>query len=150
MAQQSSRSSPLPFTISFTHILFLRLINALTIATFFQPDEFFQSLEPAWQLAFGQDSGAWLTWVCLLQLVFSKYLLTRSRNGTTNSAHRYIQCSLQSRIWPLRRHLSSSIYPRSCAQVFSSQPQRLCRVSLLRLVIGIHSSWLLLSMEQIT
>lgn len=68
MAQQT-RSSPLPFTISFTQILILRLVNALTIATFFQPDEFFQSLEPAWQLAFGQDSGAWLTWVCLLQSI---------------------------------------------------------------------------------
>ena len=41
----------------------LRLVNALSIRTFFQPDEFFQSLEPAWQLAFGKDGGAWITWV---------------------------------------------------------------------------------------
>lgn len=47
----------------FVGILTIRLINALTIRTFFQPDEYFQSLEPAWQLAFGEDSGAWLTWV---------------------------------------------------------------------------------------
>lgn len=40
-----------------------RLLNALTIATFFQPDEYFQALEPAWQMAFGSDSGAWITWV---------------------------------------------------------------------------------------
>lgn len=40
-----------------------RILNALTIATFFQPDEYFQSLEPAWQMAFGEDSGAWITWV---------------------------------------------------------------------------------------
>jgi phosphatidylinositol glycan class B len=40
-----------------------RILNALALRTFFQPDEFFQSLEPAWQVAFGQDSGAWITWV---------------------------------------------------------------------------------------
>lgn len=48
-------------------LLFLiafRILNALSIKTFFQPDEFFQSLEPAWALAFGADSGAWITWVC--------------------------------------------------------------------------------------
>ncbi|KAF4454088.1 GPI mannosyltransferase 3 [Fusarium austroafricanum] len=43
-------------------IIVIRLINAWWIATFFQPDEFFQSLEPAWDLAFGPQSGAWLTW----------------------------------------------------------------------------------------
>ena len=47
----------------FAIILGIRLINALTLATFFQPDEYFQSLEPAWQIAFGEDSGAWITWV---------------------------------------------------------------------------------------
>lgn len=46
-----------------TGILVLRILNALGIQTFFQPDEYFQSLEPAWSLAFGRDSGAWLTWV---------------------------------------------------------------------------------------
>jgi phosphatidylinositol glycan class B len=51
-------------------LLFLvafRLLNAFVVRTFFQPDEFFQSLEPAWQIAFGQgegkDRGAWMTWV---------------------------------------------------------------------------------------
>ncbi|EGC42672.1 GPI mannosyltransferase [Histoplasma capsulatum var. duboisii H88] len=46
-------------------LLFLiafRALNALCVRTFFQPDEFFQSLEPAWQIAFGGDSGAWITW----------------------------------------------------------------------------------------
>lgn len=43
----------------------LRIVNAFCVRTFFQPDEFFQSLEPAWQLVFGSDSGAWITWVRL-------------------------------------------------------------------------------------
>ncbi|KAG7002243.1 GPI mannosyltransferase 3 [Physcia stellaris] len=46
-------------------LLFLvafRILNALSIRTFFQPDEYFQSLEPAWEIAFGKDSGAWITW----------------------------------------------------------------------------------------
>lgn len=47
-------------------LLFLiafRILNALSIKTFFQPDEFFQSLDPAWEIAFGPESGAWISWV---------------------------------------------------------------------------------------
>jgi hypothetical protein len=40
-----------------------RLVNVLCVRTFFQPDEYFQALEPAWQLVFGPESGAWMTWV---------------------------------------------------------------------------------------
>ncbi|KAG7290254.1 hypothetical protein NEMBOFW57_000253 [Staphylotrichum longicolle] len=43
-------------------LLFFRFINALCVRTFFQPDEYFQALEPAWRIAFGSDSGAWITW----------------------------------------------------------------------------------------
>ncbi|KAK8180320.1 Alg9-like mannosyltransferase family-domain-containing protein [Phyllosticta capitalensis] len=43
-------------------LLALRILNALTTRTFFQPDEYFQALEPAWQMAFGEASGAWITW----------------------------------------------------------------------------------------
>ncbi|CAG7922728.1 unnamed protein product [Penicillium olsonii] len=39
-----------------------RLVNAFSVQTFFQPDEYFQSLEPAWKIAFGEDQGAWITW----------------------------------------------------------------------------------------
>ena len=47
----------------FALLLALRIVNALTLRTFFQPDEFFQALEPAWQLAFGRASNACITWV---------------------------------------------------------------------------------------
>ncbi|KAE8401073.1 GPI mannosyltransferase 3 [Aspergillus pseudonomiae] len=61
-------------TVSTSHVfLFLvafRLLNALSLRTFFQPDEFFQSLEPAWQTAFGETHGAWITWV-MAQAVLS-------------------------------------------------------------------------------
>ncbi|KAF2771334.1 hypothetical protein EJ03DRAFT_39009 [Teratosphaeria nubilosa] len=43
-------------------LIAFRVVNALCIKTFFQPDEYFQSLEPAWQSAFGPNSGAWITW----------------------------------------------------------------------------------------
>lgn len=49
--------------VVFAALLAFRLVNASTLQTFFQPDEFFQSLEPAWQLAFGETSNAWITWV---------------------------------------------------------------------------------------
>ncbi|CBF85606.1 hypothetical protein AN1811.2 [Aspergillus nidulans FGSC A4] len=51
--------------VSSNILLFLigfRLVNALTVRTFFQPDEFFQSLEPAWKIAFGTNQGPWITW----------------------------------------------------------------------------------------
>ncbi|KAI2637309.1 glycosyltransferase family 22 protein [Xylaria nigripes] len=43
-------------------IFAVRFVNALCVRTFFQPDEYFQVLEPAWQLFYGDNSGAWLTW----------------------------------------------------------------------------------------
>ncbi|KAF2759622.1 hypothetical protein EJ05DRAFT_474701 [Pseudovirgaria hyperparasitica] len=52
---------PTPATLLLLLIGF-RLLNALSIRTFFQPDEYYQSLEPAWELAFGHGSGAWITW----------------------------------------------------------------------------------------
>ncbi|KAL5412286.1 hypothetical protein PMIN03_004347 [Paraphaeosphaeria minitans] len=52
----------------FALLLAFRIVNALTLRTFFQPDEFFQSLEPAWQLAFGQPARAWITWEWTAQL----------------------------------------------------------------------------------
>ena len=61
-----------------------RIFNALAITTFFQPDEFYQSLEPAWQLAFGQDSGAWITWVSMvLFLLHSFYISVVARTNNT-------------------------------------------------------------------
>ncbi|OQD81275.1 hypothetical protein PENANT_c028G02451 [Penicillium antarcticum] len=59
------RATPIPHAPTRNILLFLvafRLLNAFTTRTFFQPDEYFQSLEPAWQIAFGPDQGAWLTW----------------------------------------------------------------------------------------
>lgn len=44
-------------------LIAFRILNALSVKTFFQPDEYFQSLEPAWEMVFGVDSGAWMTWV---------------------------------------------------------------------------------------
>lgn len=64
---QQDRLQPCENTaISRDILLFLiafRILNALSIKTFFQPDEYFQSLEPAWQMAFGFNSGPWITWV---------------------------------------------------------------------------------------
>ncbi|KAJ5579759.1 uncharacterized protein N7459_005744 [Penicillium hispanicum] len=66
----SSNSSPRrvsspPASPASNILLFLigfRILNAFAVRTFFQPDEFFQSLEPAWQIAFGKGQGAWITW----------------------------------------------------------------------------------------
>lgn len=45
-----------------TLLVVFRFLNAIILRTFFQPDEYFQALEPAWNIAFGDQSGAWLTW----------------------------------------------------------------------------------------
>lgn len=69
-------------------ILFLiafRILNALSIRTFFQPDEYFQSLEPAWEIAFGANSGAWITWVGeVISSLHWMIVNRRYRNGRTN------------------------------------------------------------------
>lgn len=65
----SFKSKPRLSPVPLRDIVILRLLNALYLATFFQPDEFFQALEPAWRLAFGPGSGAWLTWVSLLYTI---------------------------------------------------------------------------------
>ncbi|KAK4165432.1 family 22 putative glycosyltransferase [Cladorrhinum sp. PSN259] len=49
-------------------LLAFRFVNAISLRTFFQPDEYFQALEPAWNIAFGKESGAWLTWEWQYQL----------------------------------------------------------------------------------
>ncbi|OLN95550.1 GPI mannosyltransferase 3 [Colletotrichum chlorophyti] len=46
----------------FRSLVVIRLLNAWWVLTFFQPDEYFQSLEPAWRMAFGDGAGAWITW----------------------------------------------------------------------------------------
>ncbi|RPA81644.1 hypothetical protein BJ508DRAFT_238951 [Ascobolus immersus RN42] len=51
--------SALSPSLLFLLILAFRLVNALTTRTFFQPDEYFQALEPAWDLVFGRG---WITW----------------------------------------------------------------------------------------
>lgn len=68
-----------------TSMVFLRLCGVIFVRTFFQPDEYFQALEPAWQLAFGAESGAWLTWVCLRDIVQHRAQYTKPiRNGSTS------------------------------------------------------------------
>ena len=39
--------------------LFIRIVIALSTRTFFQPDEYFQSLEPAYHLVFGYGHLTW-------------------------------------------------------------------------------------------
>src|SRR5947209_1882505 len=70
VAQSATTLDILLFLVAF------RILNALTIRTFFQPDEYFQSLEPAWQVVFGGDSGAWITWVCAATDAPANWLLT--------------------------------------------------------------------------
>lgn len=69
-------------------LLFLvafRVLNTLSIRTFFQPDEYFQSLEPAWEIAFGKDSGAWITWVNWLNASMEAQCADKgNRNGNTS------------------------------------------------------------------
>ena len=79
----------------FLFLLAFRILNALTIKTFFQPDEFFQSLEPAWEIAFGAESGAWITWVSKQTGKLRKTIAKgRRRSGDIAFGLRYILQSL--------------------------------------------------------
>lgn len=77
----------------FLFLVAFRILNALSVKTFFQPDEFFQSLEPAWKIAFGADSGAWITWVSrhFEQPLPFRLLINIRRNGRTSYGPRFIQ-----------------------------------------------------------
>jgi hypothetical protein len=98
----------------FALLLAFRIVNALTLRTFFQPDEFFQSLEPAWQLAFGDTSNAWITWVnCPLLDPLHVDLVGCSTHETSRSGEHicgrpciqgYLQQSTK-----LPRHLQTSV-----------------------------------------
>lgn len=92
------RVDPAPGWNIFLYLVAFRLVNALTVRTFFQPDEFFQSLEPAWQIAFGKDQGAWLTWVSgQLRVARQHTHDVFTRNGDTNyDPHYTLYSSLQS------------------------------------------------------
>ncbi|KAK5171474.1 glycosylphosphatidylinositol anchor biosynthesis [Saxophila tyrrhenica] len=57
-----ARTAPQYMGALFVGLLVLRIINALMIKTSFQPDEYFQSLEPALETAFGPSVNAWITW----------------------------------------------------------------------------------------
>jgi len=61
-------------------LLAFRFVNAISLRTFFQPDEYFQALEPAWKIAFGSQSGAWMTWVILNLSSFSQICLREQVN----------------------------------------------------------------------
>lgn len=80
----------------FLFLLAFRIVNAISIKTFFQPDEFFQSLEPAWEIAFGAESGAWITWVITNKHASyeGRLLKGRRRNGGIIFVLRYILQSL--------------------------------------------------------
>lgn len=60
---RAPRTPPAPTQNILLFLIAFRLVNAFAVRTFFQPDEYFQSLEPAWQIAFGQGQGTWITWV---------------------------------------------------------------------------------------
>ena len=68
-----------------------RVLNALCVRTFFQPDEYFQSLEPAWEIAFGKDAGAWITWV-RMRRARNLPLITRQewRSHLRSTIHPYL------------------------------------------------------------
>lgn len=59
---RKTESAPVYMAAVFIGLLALRIINALTVNTFFQPDEYYQSLEPALVSAFGPNVNAWITW----------------------------------------------------------------------------------------
>ncbi|CAK38676.1 uncharacterized protein An04g04110 [Aspergillus niger] len=78
----------------FLFLIAFRLVNALTVRTFFQPDEFFQSLEPAWRAAFGDDHAPWITWEWRHQLRSSLHpLLFTAVYATTDLLTRLLRLS---------------------------------------------------------
>ncbi|ODQ54917.1 hypothetical protein SAICODRAFT_64193 [Saitoella complicata NRRL Y-17804] len=59
--QRPAAAGDIPWNTStvFLGLLVLRILNALTIKTFFQPDEYYQSLEVAHKIVFGYGYTTW-------------------------------------------------------------------------------------------
>ncbi|AEO57416.1 glycosyltransferase family 22 protein [Thermothelomyces thermophilus ATCC 42464] len=96
-------------------LLLFRFINALCVRTFFQPDEYFQALEPAWRVAFGADSGAWLTWEWQHQLRSS---LHPAIFGLAYKAAESLMSSLS--LFPPFKALMLVALPRTLQAVFAA------------------------------
>ena len=114
LAQLSSLQPTFPTTRSgrgrdvLLYLIASRLLNALVIQTFFQPDEYFQALEPAWQLAFGSGAGAWITWVRLFpNTMRHRFADLAHRNGRTICAPQSILRFLPSATKPRTASLAS-------------------------------------------
>lgn len=130
-------------------LIALRILNALSIRTFFQPDEYFQSLEPAWEIAFGANSGAWITWVSSFISQLIRRVADRSlRSGRITSGLQSTQPSL------LPFTASPPKSPMSCdslltiAPSFCSLPQKLHRPSSPPSATTILGSWVNVSTEK--
>ena len=100
----------------FLFLLAFRILNALSIKTFFQPDEFFQSLEPAWEIAFGAESGAWITWVSDKQASCERRLLKVGAGVEKSSSLCDTSCNLCRRLQSIVRPLlgPASVSDVSC------------------------------------
>ena len=127
-------------------LLAFRILNALCVDTFFQPDEFFQSLEPAWRIAFGSGggkaSGAWLTWVRRAVANCTQPVADMSdRNGATTCVLRSIQVYLRQHIGLLidSRVLCNS-HPH-LTLIFSWRHQKLCKRCSRRCKTSTHGNW---------
>lgn len=57
--QQESPNRAIPLVYLFFAVLLIRLFNAFTIQTYFQPDEYFQVLEPAHKWVYGYGYITW-------------------------------------------------------------------------------------------
>jgi hypothetical protein len=116
-ARPSQSTAKLPdnsqWLLVFSALLAFRIVNALTIKTFFQPDEYFQALEPAWKTAFGGGSGAWTTWVRKTHPIwqtFSDIFVGMARR----SAHGGAPLDLCHRLQSRRCHVDAGRRHSSC------------------------------------
>ncbi|KAL9082737.1 MAG: hypothetical protein Q9159_006197 [Coniocarpon cinnabarinum] len=75
----------------------VRTLSLLLTWTFFQPDEYYQSLEPGWEMAFGRGSGAWITWLAVHLL--SPWLFFAGTRSFTNGLEASLTAEALSH-WP--------------------------------------------------
>ncbi|GKT46735.1 GPI mannosyltransferase 3 [Colletotrichum spaethianum] len=108
MAVRNERNKPAVFR----SLLVIRLLNAWWVLTFFQPDEYFQALEPAWRMAFGEGAGAWITWEWRNQL--------RSSLHPVLFAGVYSLADLVARPLPLARPWLLLAAPKAAQAVFAA------------------------------
>lgn len=128
-----------PLLLVFVASLVVRLFNAFTIRTFFQPDEYFQALEPAHNMVFGYG---YITWEWAHRLRSSLHPLIYA--GGYKFMYKVLPPSLESWAVEIAPKLVSAVIAAlgdTYTYLFAASYTQDVRIARVALILSLMSSW---------